>query len=58
MVEANKTVIGPAIDRLKSGQGHIVLRVAPGGDSFQVIILDDSSESFRVTSIHGPYQSR
>lgn len=58
MVEANRTVIGPAMDRLKSGQGHIVLRVAPGGDSFQVIILDDSSESFRVTSVHGPYQSR
>jgi beta-lactamase superfamily II metal-dependent hydrolase len=58
MLEANRLVIGPLLDRLKSGQGHIVVRVDPGGDTYRVIILEDSDESYRVKSIHGPYRSR
>ena len=58
MLEANRLVIGPLLDRLKSAQGHIVVRVDPGGDTFRVIILDDSAESYRVKAIYGPYQSR
>ncbi len=58
MLEANRLVIGPLLDRLKSAQGHIVVRVDPGGDTFRVIILDDSAETYRVKSVHGPYQSR
>jgi beta-lactamase superfamily II metal-dependent hydrolase len=38
-------------------QGHIVVRVAPGGDSYGVYVLDDGDESRHVRSIHGPYQS-
>ena len=48
MLEANRIVIGPLLDRLASSQGHIVIRVAPGGDSYRVWILDDSSAIFRV----------
>lgn len=58
MLEANRLVIGELLDRLKSSQGHIVVRVEPGGDSFRVIILEDSAETFQVKAIHGPYQSR
>ncbi len=58
MIEANRIVIGDLVDRLKSTQGHIVLRVAPGGDTFQVIILDDSAETYRVKAVFGPYQSK
>jgi beta-lactamase superfamily II metal-dependent hydrolase len=58
MLEANRLVIGPLLDRLKSTQGHIVLRVSPGGESFRVIILDDSAETYRVKAVHGPYSSR
>jgi len=58
MAQANRDVIGPLLDRLKSAQGHILLRVAPNGESFHVIILDDSAETFRVTAIFGPYLSR
>ena len=39
-------------------QGHIVVRVAPGGDSYEVLVLTDTDESLRVRSRHGPYQSR
>ncbi len=58
MTTANKNVIGPLLDQLMSDQGHIVVRVAPGGASYRVIILDDSDESMRVKAVHGPYQSR
>ena len=58
MIDANKIVIGPLLDRLASSQGHIVIRVAPGGASYRVIILDDSAESYRVTKVFGPLDSR
>jgi hypothetical protein len=43
------------LERLAATQGHIVVRVAPGGESFTVFVLDDSAETFRIKSIHGPY---
>lgn len=57
LIEANKIVIGPLLDRLASSQGHIVIRVAPGGATYQVFILDDSAETFRVTKVFGPWTS-
>ncbi len=56
MHDANRLVV-VGLDRLTSSHGHIVIRVAPGGETFKVIILDDNSESYKVTSIHGPYQA-
>jgi hypothetical protein len=44
--------------RMASAQGHIVIRVAPGGDEYRVVIVDDTSESHRVTKVFGPYPSR
>src|SRR4029079_1487713 len=58
MLEANRLVIGPLRDRLLSAQGHIVVRVAPGGASYQVIILDDSADTYAVKAVHGPFASR
>jgi beta-lactamase superfamily II metal-dependent hydrolase len=58
MLEANKNVIGSLIDQAyKSTDGHIVVRVAPGGESYRVIILNDENEVNEVKSIHGPYTS-
>jgi hypothetical protein len=58
MIEANRIVIGPLLDQLKSAQGHVVVRVAPGGGTYSVIILDDSAETYTVKAVHGPYVSR
>ena len=58
MMDANRLVVGPLLDRLASAQGHVVVRVAPGGETFRVIILDDSAETYNVKSVHGPYESR
>lgn len=56
--DVNRTVLGEnLVDQLKSTKGHIVIRVKPGGNSFNVYVLDDSSESFIVKGIYGPYES-
>ena len=57
MHEANRVVV-VGLDRLKSDRGHIVVRVAPGGELYHVIIVDDSAETHKVTAVHGPYESR
>jgi hypothetical protein len=57
MHDANRVVV-VGLDRLASDHGHVVMRVAPGGKTYTVIVLDDKTESYRVTSVHGPYESR
>ena len=49
--------IGARAAQLKADHGHIVVRVAPGGDSFQVFVLDETSEQRRVLGVFGPYTS-
>jgi len=55
-MEETRVVCG-RMDSLKSQQGHIVVRVNPGGGSYMIYILDDSDEQFSIKSIHGPYKS-
>ena len=43
---------------LKGEQGHVVVKVHPGGKSYHVYMLDDSNENFNIKSIHGPYICR
>jgi hypothetical protein len=38
--------------------GHIVIRVAPKGDSYMVYTLDDMTEGYVVKYIDGPYNCR
>ncbi|MEO6546402.1 MAG: hypothetical protein ABIN94_00320 [Ferruginibacter sp.] len=59
MMEANKDVIGPLVEQsYKSLQGHIVVRVMPGGNQYYIIILDDSREDMPVKEIYGPYATK
>jgi beta-lactamase superfamily II metal-dependent hydrolase len=44
--------------QLKSQQGHVVVRVAPGGDSYRIFVLDSSDERNLITGTFGPYRSR
>jgi len=57
MHPANR-VVTPALDQVASHQGHIVIRVSPGGTSYRVIILDDSGETYQVKAVHGPFDAR
>jgi hypothetical protein len=56
MLQANKDVIGTLIDKsYKSMQGHILVRVLPGGKSYYVIILDDTVPELKIKEVFGPY---
>lgn len=44
--------------QLKSQQGHIVVRVAPGGNTFTIFTLDSTVENGTITGSFGPYRSR
>jgi hypothetical protein len=56
--DATKSATGSRAAQVASDHGHIVVRVEPGGDRYRVFVLDDSTESYRVTSVHGPYLSK
>ena len=43
--------------RLSSSAGHVVIRVAPGGGSYRVVVTDNSDEADRVLGVFGPYES-
>ena len=38
-------------------EGHIVIRVKPGGDEFYALVLDDNSEDMSVLEEFGPFKS-
>lgn len=57
LMEETKIVVGGNIDKMKSQNGHVVVRVLPGGDSYYVFILDDTAENYEVKAVFGPYQS-
>jgi hypothetical protein len=44
-------------DKMLSQQGHVVIRVAPGGRSYEVIVLDDAEEQGKIKGRFGPYLS-
>ena len=46
------------IDKITAYDGHIVLRVMPGGEEFYIYMLEDGDFEYRVKSIHGPYKSK
>ncbi len=57
--DATKVALGPVLDRTVTGNGgHILIRVAPGGDSYQVLLLDARAKAPTVLKTFGPYRSR
>ena len=55
--EATKLAIGPRATQVASDHGHVVIRVEPGGARYRVFVLADTTTSYRITSVHGPYVS-
>ncbi len=47
-----------SIRKLAGSNGHIVVRVAPGGDEYYVYMLDDNNFEYKVKAIHGPYKCK
>ncbi|KQM62318.1 MULTISPECIES: ComEC/Rec2 family competence protein [unclassified Sphingomonas] len=57
--DATRTALGPIFDRtLTASGGHVLIRVAPGGASYRVMLLDARSRTPQVLRTFGPYQSR
>jgi len=50
--------VNGGLSRLASKHGHIVIRVAPGGGEYRVLIVDDSNEAHHITKIFGPFTSK
>jgi beta-lactamase superfamily II metal-dependent hydrolase len=55
--EATQAATGSRAADVASSHGHIVVRVEPGGTRYWVLVLDDMTESYRMTSVHGPYRA-
>jgi hypothetical protein len=59
MAPETRAAIGPIMDKIyRSYGGHVVIRVAPGGSTYDVLILDDKDASRKVIGRFGPYPSR
>jgi len=58
MTEDNKPRLGANLGKMKATQGHIVVRVSPGGDEYYVYVLDDTNQDYIVTGVFGPYKSK
>jgi len=56
-VELGREYVEGHMARIAPCQGHVVVRVEPGGGAYRVAVLDDRDESFTVRSIHGPYEA-
>jgi beta-lactamase superfamily II metal-dependent hydrolase len=56
MSSETRIAIGPIMDRIyKSYEGHVVVRVAPGGMTYEVFVLDDKDMHRKVLAYFGPY---
>jgi hypothetical protein len=53
--EATQAATGPRAAAVSSAHGHVVVRVEPAGGRYWVLVLDDTTESYRITSVYGPY---
>ncbi len=59
MAAESRVAIGPIMDSIyKSYGGHVVVRVAPGGDKYEVYVLDDTTRRRSVIQRFGPYASK
>jgi len=58
MASETRAAIGPIMDKIyRSYHGHVVIRVAPGGATYEVFILNDADVAREVIKHFGPYQA-
>ena len=53
-----KASIGARAAQVKADHGHIVVRVAPGGESYRVFVIDERGDGRAVLAVFGPYEAR
>jgi hypothetical protein len=58
MSPETRIAIGPVMDKIyRSYSGHVVIRVAPGGATYDVFILNDQDVTRKVIGTFGPYSA-
>lgn len=57
VMPANLLANGRLTSRMRSHDGHIVVRVMPGGARFTIAVTDNQDEDDRVTLVTGPYDA-
>jgi beta-lactamase superfamily II metal-dependent hydrolase len=55
--EPTRATIGARANQVASADGHVVIRVEPGGARYRVFMLDNTTPERRITSVHGPYDA-
>ncbi len=55
LVKEENRIANKKTDDLKSRNGHVVVRVDPGGSTFRVHVLSNEDEEDRVLGTFGPY---
>ena len=55
LVKEENRIANKKTDDLRSRNGHVVIRVEPGGSTFRVHVLSNEDESDRVAASFGPY---
>jgi beta-lactamase superfamily II metal-dependent hydrolase len=45
------------LSELTNDNGHVVFRVYPDGEQYQIFVLTNEDESRRITSMHGPFHA-
>jgi hypothetical protein len=58
LLEAPRAVMGYLRSPFKSTDGHIALRVEPGGATYRIFVLNAEEERPSVREVFGPYSSR
>lgn len=56
-VKPELKITNKRVNDFKSSNGHVVVRVEPGGESFRVMVVSNADESGRVTGSFGPYMT-
>lgn len=57
LMAGNMLANGRLTSRMRSHDGHIVVRVQPGGERFHIAVTDNGTEDDRVTLLTGPYEA-
>jgi len=58
MLPANRLINARFLRKLKSTFGHVIVRVAAGGSTYQIYAVDSSVETGGRTTAFGPYRCR
>ncbi len=58
LLQANALLNRRFAPQLKSQGGHVIVRVAPGGESYKLYVIDSNVENGNVIGSFGPYTCR